>query len=106
MKRGLAIVTMAAIIGSSVPVVLASAATVANTATPASVWTVRSGDTLWKISQSTGVPVVLIEQYNSSFAPSGSQSRLDGTGQTGEKMLNSLFYFHQFFRNGAVNGLG
>ncbi len=72
MKRGIAVMTIVALLGTSAPLVYAnttaSTQTVTNVATigmnQSTVWIVKSGDTLWKISQSTGVPVAQIAQYN------------------------------------------
>ncbi len=72
MKRGIAVITMVTLLGTSAPLVYAnttaSTQTVTNVATigmnQPTVWIVKSGDTLWKISQSTGVPVAQIAQYN------------------------------------------
>lgn len=60
----------------------------------------------WILERATRDYPLRLDVDNSSFAPLGSQFRLDGTGQTGEKMLNSLFYFRQVFRSGTISGLG
>lgn len=82
MKRGLAILTFAAIVGASTPLVYAATAAStsthiatanttrsANSATPATTWTVKPGNTLWKISQMTGVPIALIVEANDNLNP-------------------------------------
>lgn len=66
MKRGLALMTMAAILGMSVPFVYAATQ-------PTSTYTVQSGDTLWKISQSTRVSIAQLEQTNNITNPNSLQ---------------------------------
>lgn len=80
MKRGLALMTMAAMLGTSVPFVYA-----ATQAT--STYTVQSGDTIWKISQTTGISIAQLEQANNITNPNSLQVRqvltIPSTGNAG-----------------------
>ncbi|WP_026965521.1 LysM peptidoglycan-binding domain-containing protein [Alicyclobacillus pomorum] len=67
MKRVLAQVgAITIVLGASIPHV--TAATTSYVSAPKT-WTVKNGDTLWKISQRTGVPMKAIEQYNRISKP-------------------------------------
>jgi len=62
MKRGLAIVSMVAMLGASTPFAYAAPQTT-------STYTVKSGDSLWKIAQINGVTVAQLEQANNITNP-------------------------------------
>ena len=79
MKHGLALITISALL-SVAPVAYAvtlptsttstTSTTVSSTGTTGTgTYTVKPGDTLWKISQSTSVPIANIEEYNGIINP-------------------------------------
>ncbi len=77
MKRGIALITVVMLLGTSVPFAYASVTgpTTAitnvgsNAVNPSTIWIVKSGDSLWKISQNTGVSIAHIVQYNGLANP-------------------------------------
>ncbi len=77
MKRGFAIITIATLLGLSAPIVYAdtqpATASVSSGNSSASSYTVQSGDTLWKIAQTTGVPVSDIVSANDISNPNSLQ---------------------------------